>query len=248
MGIIEDGSTALLGAAGPMGIGALDYALHAERTPSLLVLVDINQERLDRLSKIFPPEEAEKDGIELHYINPQNENNIVEKLKALNGGSGFDDVFVYAPVKSLVEDGDELLGDDGNLHFFAGPTDKEFSAEVNFYDVHYSSTHFTGSSGGNDEDMKEALNLFAEGRLKPAKMITHIGGLNSAEDTILNLPDLPGGKKLIYTGIDMELTALKDLASKKEENPDFAELAKIVKDNNGLWSKEAEEFLLQNFS
>ncbi|TDX41809.1 L-sorbose 1-phosphate reductase [Halanaerobium congolense] len=247
MGIIENGSTALLGAAGPMGIGALDYALHSERTPSLLVLVDINQDRLDRLAKIFPPAEAEKNDIELHYINPQDENDLIEKLKELNGGSGYNDVFVYAPVKSLVEDGDRLLGDDGNLHFFAGPTNKNFSAEVNFYNVHYSATHFTGSSGGNDEDMKEALRLFAERKLKPAKMITHIGGLNTAEDTILNLPNLPGGKKLIYTGIDMELTALDDLAVRGEEDARFTELAKIVEDNNGIWSKKAEEYLLQNF-
>lgn len=27
-------------------------------------------------------------------------------------------------------------------------------------------------------------------------MITHIGGLNSVVDTILNLPEIPGGKNL----------------------------------------------------
>lgn len=248
MGIVENGSTALLGAAGPMGLGALDYALHADKNPSLLVLVDINQQRLDRIAKIFPVEEAKKDGIELHYINPKDENDLIENLKELNNGNGFDDVFVYAPVKNLVENGDQLLDDDGCLHFFAGPTDKEFSAEVNFYDVHYSSTHFTGSSGGNDDDIREALNLFAEERLEPAKLITHIGGLNSAKNTILNLPNLPGGKKIIYTGIDLKLTPLSELSAKADQNPFFADLARIVEANNGLWSKEAEKFLLENFS
>lgn len=247
MGIVEDGSTALLGAAGPMGLGALDYGLHSDRTPSLLVLVDIDQERLDRAARIYPPEEAEKDGIELHYINPKDEDDFVETLKELNGNQGFDDVFVYAPVTELVEKGDKLLAKDGCLHFFAGPTDKSFSAEVNFYDVHYSSTHFTGSSGGNDDDMREALELFAEGRLQPAKLITHIGGLDSAENTILNLPDLPGGKKLIYTGIDMELTALDELSEKGEDDKRYAELAKIVEKNDYVWSKEAEQYLLENF-
>ncbi|RCW47348.1 zinc-binding dehydrogenase [Halanaerobium sp. MA284_MarDTE_T2] len=248
MGIVERGSTVLLGAAGPMGLGALDYALHSDRRPSLLIMVDINEKRLQRAADIFSVEEAAEDGIELHYINPAEEENYLEKIRELNHGQGIDDVFVYAPIKKLVEDGDELLGDDGNLHFFAGPTDKEFSAEVNFYNVHYSNTHFTGSSGGNDVDMREALDLFAESRLKPAKMITHIGGLDSAEETILNLPDLPGGKKLIYTNINMELTPLKKLRDKAEVDKRFAELADIVEANNGLWSKEAEDYLLDNFS
>jgi len=168
-------------------------------------------------------------------------------MRKINNGRGYDDIFVYAPVKKLVEDGDKLLGEDGCLHFFAGPTDKDFSAEINFYDIHYASTHFSGSSGGNDKDMQEALDFFAESRLKPAKMITHIGGLDSAEKTILNLPELPGGKKLIYTAIDMELTALKDLPVKAEEDERFAELAEIVENNNGLWSKKAEDYLLINF-
>ncbi|MGM0603185.1 MAG: zinc-binding dehydrogenase [Bacillota bacterium] len=247
MGIVDRGSTVLLGAAGPMGLGALDYALHSDRRPSLLILADINKERLDRAADIFPAEEAAEDGIELHFINPAEEENYLEKIRELNGGQDIDDVFVYAPVKKLVEDGDKLLGDDGNLHFFAGPTDKEFSAEVNFYDVHYSNTHFTGSSGGNDVDLREALDLFAESRLNPAKMITHIGGLDSAEEVILNLPYLPGGKKLIYTGINMKLTPLKKLRDKAEDDERFAELADIVEANNGLWSKEAEDYLLDNF-
>jgi hypothetical protein len=79
-------------------------------------------------------------------------------------------------------------------------------------------------------------------------MITHVGGLDSAADTIQNLPKIPGGKKLIYTSIDMELTALEDFAKKGDEDPKYAKLAEIIADNNGLWSAEAEEYLLENFT
>jgi hypothetical protein len=44
----------------------------------------------------------------------------------------------------------------------------------------------------------------------------------------------------------MELTAISDFAKKADENPMFAELAKIVEKNNGLWSLEAENYLLEN--
>lgn len=87
----------------------------------------------------------------------------------------------------------------GSLNFFAGPTDKKFSAEMNFYDVHYNSTHVMGTTGGNTADMIESLELTAAKRINPAVMVTHIGGLDAAAETTLNLPKIPGGKKLIYT-------------------------------------------------
>lgn len=67
------------------------------------------------------------------------------------GGKGYDETFVFAPVKSLIEMADHLLGNDGCLNFFAGPTDNEFSANFNFYNVHYESTHICGTSGGSQE-------------------------------------------------------------------------------------------------
>ncbi len=244
MGIVEGGKVALLGAAGPMGLGAIDYALHAEKRPSMILVADINQDRLDRAAKLFA-DEAKKEDIELKFVNTADFDDVPTRLKEIGGG-GFDDVFVYAPVKALAEQGDQILGKDGCLNFFAGPTNKEFSAEINLYDVHYSAHHIMGSTGGNDDDMRESLKMSAAGNLNPATMITHVGGLDSAADTIMDLPEIPGGKKLIYTGIDMELTAIKDFKEKGKESQFFADLAEIVEDNNGLWSAEAEKYLLEN--
>ncbi len=107
--------------------------------------------------------------------------------------------------------------------------------------------HLVGSSGGNTDDMKECLKLAGEGRLDPAVMITHIGGIDAQIDTILNLPKIPGGKKLIYLGKNLELTAIDDFEEKGKTDDRFKELAKITKEHNGLWSKEAEDYLLANF-
>ena len=80
-------------------------------------------------------------------------------------------------------------------------------------------------------------------------MVTHVGGLDSVAETTLNLPKIPGGKKLIYTHLSMPLTALADLRAKGEADQDqrLIELADIVDAHNGLWCPEAEEYLLANF-
>lgn len=170
-----------------------------------------------------------------------------DELLSLTEGKGFDDVFVYAPVPSVVELGDALLGFDGTLNFFSGPLDKKFSAGFNFYNVHYAQHHVAGTSGSTPEDMKDIVSLIGEGRLDPSVMITHIDGIDAAIDTTLNLPKIPGGKKLIYTHISLPLTALSDFERLGNEDERFKTLDKIVKEHNGLWCAEAEKYLLANF-
>ena len=249
MGVKEGGKLAIMAGAGPMGLGALTYALHRDVRPSMIVVTDLNQERLDRAASLFPPEEAAKDGIELHFVNTGNFEDPVAELMRISGGKGYDDVLCYAPVASVVTQSSAILGRDGCLNFFAGPTDNKFSASMNFYDVHYNSTHVMGTTGGNTDDMIESLELTAAGRIDPSVMVTHIGGLDAAAETTLNLPKIPGGKKLIYTHLTMPLTALTDLRAKGEAEGDkrLVDLADIVDAHNGLWCPEAEEYLLANF-
>lgn len=249
MGIKENGKLAIMAGAGPMGLGALTYALHRDVRPSMIVVTDIDQERLDRAEVLFPPAEAAKDGISLHFVNTSKIEDPVAELIHISGGTGFDDVLCYAPVAAVVKQSSDILGRDGCLNFFAGPTDNKFSAEINFYDVHYNSTHVMGTTGGNTADMIESLELTAANRINPAVMVTHVGGLDSAAETTLNLPKIPGGKKLIYTHLSMPLTALSDFRIKGEETKDerYIALADIIDQNNGLWSPDAEEYLLQHF-
>ncbi len=250
MGIKEGGKLAITAGAGPMGLGALTYALHCDRRPSMVVVTDINKDRLDRAASLFPPEEtAQTEGIELHFVNTGDYDDPVAELLKISEGHGYDDVFCYTPTASVVTQSSAILARDGCLNFFAGPTDKNFSASINFYDVHYNSAHVMGTTGGNTDDMIESLNLTAAGRIDPAVMVTHIGGLNAVAETTLHLPEIPGGKKLMYTHLDMPLTALTELRQRGKElnNERYLALADIVEDHNGLWSPEAEEYLLKNF-
>lgn len=238
---------AILAGAGPMGLAMINYVIsREERRPSLCVVTDIDQARLDRAAEIITVEKARSKGINLVYFNTSLADDPLRALSDLSGGSGYDDVFVLAPVSPLIEQGDALLAFDGCLNFFAGPSDPDLKAKMNFYNVHYAYTHVVATSGGNNDDMVEALEILNRG-LDPAGLVTHIGGLNAVVETTLSLPHIPGGKKLIYTHIDMPLTPLADLERLGETDPLFAELARIVEAKNGLWSVEAEEHLLKHF-
>ena len=244
MGVKKGGRIALLGCGGPMGLGAIDYAVNGPYKPALVVVTDIDEERLNRAKELLPPTKAYELGIALHYIHV-NQQDGYEKLMALSNNKGYDDIFVFAAVSQLLEQADDLLGEDGCLNFFAGPTKKDFKVPFNYYNAHYASTHIVGTSGGSTGDMMESLELSASNKMNPSFMITHIGGLDAAPSTILNLPNIGGGKKLIYPQIDLPLTAIADLGELSKDSEFFAKLNEFVQMNNGVWSREAEKYLLK---
>lgn len=248
MDIVDGGKMAILAGVGPMGLAAINYVLRRnDRKPSICVVTDVDQTRLDRAAQFYSIEFAASRGIDLRYVNTGKMENPVEELRAITGGYGYDDVFAFAPVKPVVEQADAILAFDGCLNFFAGPSDPNFSAMFNFYNVHYAYTHVVGTSGGNTDDMVEALDMMSKG-LDPAGLVTHIGGLGAVIEATKHLPEIPGGKKLIYTHVDMPLTAISDFAKLGETNEVYKTLAEMCDKNLGLWSVEAETFLLANMT
>lgn len=235
MGIKADGSLLIMGGTGPMGLLAIDYALHGPIKPKKLVVTDRDTEKLARAEKLYPSQ----NGIEVSYVNVADVEDQVSLLKETAGG-GFDDIFVMIPVAPVVTDAANMLNPDGCLNFFAGPQDKEFSAPVNFYDVHYSFTHFVGTSGGNTEDMRKAVKLIEDKQVKVANVVTHILGLDAVGETTLDQPAIGGGKKLVYTHKQSELKKISDI-------PQESELGKILAETDGIWSQQAENYVLKNY-
>lgn len=246
-GTKEDGDIILLGGCGPMGLGAVSYGLQFENKPKRMVVTDIDETKIERAKKVLPPESAAANGVELIYVNTAAMADPVKELRSITGGKGYDDVFVFVPDRRVAELGDQLLAFDGCLNFFAGPTDSQFKAEVNLYNVHYTSAHVMGTTGGNNDDLIEANELAAKRKITPAVMVTHVGGIDSIAEATLHLPSLPGGKKLTYTQFDMPLTAIEDFGRLGETDPLFRKLDEVCKKNRGLWNAEAEKILFEHF-
>jgi len=246
IGLKEGGNILIIGGCGPMGLGCVEYPLALEKKPARIVVTDISDVRIQRAKELVSLERAKERGVELHYVNSNDHEDQYAYLMSLTEGKGYDDVFVMAPIQSLVELGDRLLAFDGCLNFFAGPTNPEFKAMINLYNCHYTSTHIMGTTGGNTDDLKESLELSAAGKIRPAVMVTHIGGMDSIAQATAELPKLPGGKKLTYTHFDMPLTAIEDFRTLGEKDPLFAQLADACDRHNGLWNAEAEEILLRH--
>ncbi len=240
MNIKENGTTAILAGCGPMGLVAIDIALHGDVKPKRVVVTDLNPERLRRAEELFCDK---TNGVELVFSNASDKQSLME----LSDNKGYDDVFVYAPVSAVIELADSILSFDGCLNFFAGPIDKSLSAKMNFYNVHYAQHHIAGTSGSTPDDMRDIVRMIGENRIDPAVMVTHIGGIDAAIETIEKLPQIPGGKKLIYTHIKLKLTALEEFEQLGEKDERFKRLNEIVKNHNGLWCAEAERYLLGHF-
>ncbi|MEE1306684.1 MAG: zinc-binding dehydrogenase, partial [Anaerovibrio sp.] len=177
------GDIIILGGCGPMGLGAVSYGLQLEENkPKRIVVTDINDDKIARAREVIPESVAAERGIELLYVNTAAMDDPVKGLMDITGGKGYDDVFVYVPVRQVAELGNKILAFDGCMNFFAGPTDSQFKAEVNLYEVHYTSQHIVGTTGGNNDDLIEANDLAAKGRIEPAVMVTHVGGIDSIID------------------------------------------------------------------
>ena len=251
-GIVDGGAMLLMAGCGAMGLGCVDIVCHSpERRPRMLVVTDVDEFRLSRAARMFGlawsggRADGEVNGVALHFVNTATMADPVKELRAYPGAeNGYDDIFVMAAVPALLTQCSYLLAYDGCLNFFAGPKDKGLEASFNFYNIHYMLHHVAANSGSLVCDMVDSVDWIGKGILHPEVMVTHVGGIDSAADATLNLVSVPGGKRLVYTHVSMPMTAIADFAEKGKADPFFAELDRICSAHNGLWSKEAEDYLL----
>ena len=226
MGLKKGGNLLILGGTGAMGMLAIDYALHGEKKPKHIVITDHHQDKLDRAQSFLPSQ----NGVEVTYLNTKGVDDEVSLLQEVVDGQGYDDILVMSARKSAVSEASILAADDACIDFFAGPQDKNFMAEINFYDIHYSRTHYMGISGGTADDMRKAVRLIEDGTLDPSMIVTHVLGLNQAAYTTEHQKEIGGAKKVIYTHKKMDLTALSDISASSE-------LGQILAKTKGVWSK-----------
>jgi len=243
-GAKKGGRIAILGGAGPMGIGAVELAIGYAGV-SQVVVTDLNQERLDYAARKSSPADAAKRGCELIYLNTSEMEDVEEELIRISDG-GFDDVFVMVPVPALFTMAEKICREDGCVNFFAGPPIHEMQGSMNLYRVHYDGIHIVGTAGSIPEDTIDTIRLIEDNVINPGGMVSHILGLKDVIETLYEMERPSGAKKVCYPALDIPLIAIDDLAELGKEDKLCQALAEIVERNGGNWCKEAEEYLLAN--
>ncbi len=238
------GRIAILGGAGPMGIGAVDMAIGYAGVAQVVV-TDLNAERLAFAEKQYSPEKAKKLGAELVYLNTSSIENVKEKLLEISCG-GFDDVFVMVPVPALFTLAEQICREDGCVNFFAGPPIHDMQGSLNLYRVHYDGIHVVGTAGSIPEDTVDTIKLIEEGKINPGAIVSHILGPRAVVDTIFAMANPGGAKKVCYNHLDIPLIAIDDLPELGKTDSLYKALADIVAANGGIWCAEAEAYLLEN--
>ena len=238
------GKLAILGGAGPMGIGAVELACGYAGV-SEVVVTDLSEERLAFAARNCSPEKAAERGVSLRYINTSGMSDPAEALLELSNG-GFDDVFVMVPVPSLFNLAERICREDGCVNFFAGPAIHDIQGSLNLYRVHYDGIHVVGTAGSIPKDMTDIIGLIEENKITAGALVSHILGLGAVSDTLFAMEKPNGAKKVCYNELDIPLVAISDLEELGKTDPLWAELDKIVKRNGGIWCVEAEDYLLAN--
>ena len=242
-GAKRGGKLAVLGGAGPMGIGAVllgaCYAGVGE-----IVVTDIDEQRLAAAKAKCTPESVAKYGCKLTYVNTSGIEDPVKYLTELSDG-GFDDVFVMVPVPALFNMGEKICREDGCVNFFAGPPVHDLQGSLNLYRVHYDGIHVVGTAGSIPEDTVDTIRLIENG-METGALVSHILGLTALPEAILAMEKPSGTKKVCYNGLDLPLIAIDDLEELGKNDELCRELALIVKRNGGVWCLEAEKYLLEH--
>lgn len=238
------GRIAILGGAGPMGIGAVELACGYTEAKQVVV-TDLSEERLDFARKMSSVEAAKERGVELSYVNTSGIEDVEKFLLEISGG-GFDDVFVMVPVPSLFTLAEKICREDGCVNFFAGPPVHDLQGSLNLYRIHYDGIHVVGTAGSIPEDMTDIIRLLEQDKINAGALVSHILGLNAVIDTVFAMEKPSGAKKVCYNGLDLPLIAIADLERLGETNELYRELAKLVKAGGGVWNAEAERYLLEH--
>ena len=243
-GAKKGGRLAILGGAGPMGIGSVELAIGYAGVGQIVV-TDVDEERLSYAGEKCSPAKAKARGVDLVYLNTKDLPDPVETLKELSQG-GFDDVFVMVPVPALFTMAEEICREDGCVNFFAGPAVHNLQGSLNLYRVHYDGIHVVGTAGSIPEDTVDTIRLIEQNKINPGALVSHILGLGAVPDAIFAMEKPNGAKKVCYPALDLPLVGLDEFAEYGKTDPLFAKLDEIVKRNNGLWCAEAEKYLLAN--
>jgi len=229
-GEIRDGDKInVIGAAGPMG------AMHVVRNicqgvENVSVYAgDMDDKRLEALTKTAAGL-AKKNGVDYIAYNPSR-----DKIEV-----PFDYMAIMVPSPELVAEAVRRAGKGAIVNIFAGiPATVSGKIDVDSYIE--KQLYFIGTSGSVPGDMKAVLSKMEAGRLDTNVSVGAVCGLERAAEGIRAVEKrLIPGKIIVYPAC--KGLGLIELNKLDEKMPEVAACL-----NNGLWTKQAEQRLLQKY-
>jgi threonine dehydrogenase-like Zn-dependent dehydrogenase len=217
----------VVGAGGPMGMMHVIRNICQGVEGVSLFASDVDDNRLAKLTKIAAPL-AEKNAVTYRTFNPTK-----EKID-----EAFDYTALMAPVPALVTASVTNAANRGLINIFAGiPATVTSKIDLDAYIE--KQLYFIGTSGSTLDDMKRMLEKTESGRLDTNLSVAAVSGLAGATDGIRAVESRSiAGKIVVYPACkDLPLVPLDKM---NEKMPQVAECL-----NDGLWTKEAEQKLLE---
>jgi len=218
----------IIGAGGPMGMMHVIRNICHPAEPEAVFAAEIDENRLCYLSSIAEPL-AEEFGVKYTQYNPA-----CERM-----ANAFDYTALMAPVPQLIAQALTDSADAAVINIFAGIA-AEVTAAIDMNAYIGKKIYFVGTSGSVLTDMQTVLEKTRAGLIDPNITVAAVSGLAGAVDGIRAIENhsIPG-KIVVYPSCkDLPLIRLDRL---DEKLPTVA--AHL---GNGLWTKQAEQQLLQS--
>jgi len=219
----------IVGAGGPMGMmHVIRNICHGVEGVSVFAS-DVDDNRLAALTRIAGPL-AEKHAIVYKAYNP------ISDMIA----EAFDYTALMAPIPALVAASVPNAAELGLINIFAG-IPASVTAEIDLDAYIKKQLYFIGTSGSTLEDMKRMLEKAESGRLDTNLSVAAVCGLAGATNGIRAVEDRSiAGKIVVYPACkDLPLVPLEKMSKK------MPEVAGCL--NKGLWTREAEQKLLEMY-
>ncbi len=195
IGILPGGLAVVVG-AGAMGRMHAELALRFK--PAVLVVSDLQQERLDKTMKAIG-QKAEQYGTHLVCITADK---LAKAVRELSHGKGADDIILAVGIRPVQQDALGLLGTGGVANLFGGLPRGQHILELDAIAVHYREIKVVGSSGGEPSDMAATLKAIHDGDIDPGNYIAAVGSLDNAIDVLKMIKQTKiDGKALLYPHI-----------------------------------------------
>ncbi|MHC4394289.1 MAG: alcohol dehydrogenase catalytic domain-containing protein [Planctomycetota bacterium] len=196
LGLLPGGVTVVIG-AGAMGRMHAELALRF--SPKVLIVSDLQQERLDKVVKNIG-QKANSKNCKLVCVLPDKLETAVTEQ---SNNRGADDIILAVGIQSVQQNALRLLAAGGVANLFGGLPRGKHILELDALAVHYQEVKLVGSSGGEPSDMVATLKTIADKEIDPGNYVAAVGSLDKVIDVLKMIKETKiDGKAILYPHIE----------------------------------------------